>query len=131
MGQIDQVSNQNAIASQKLSNNALQVMQLTHTIKQTSDKLLEFLSGGKELSDLSYKNGKNTVKSKIKEKVLQPSKEIVSTKVRNESSLETKTITQVKRQDNNEKIKKVKSNFLNKTNEARLPSYDDSRFEDV
>lgn len=45
MGQIDQVTNQNAIASQSVSTNAAQVMVLSGSIKNTADKLLILVNG--------------------------------------------------------------------------------------
>ncbi|MBP9680155.1 MAG: hypothetical protein KBD76_02025 [Bacteriovorax sp.] len=45
MGQIDEVTNQNAIASQSVSTNATQVMELSHSIKETADRLLFLVNG--------------------------------------------------------------------------------------
>jgi methyl-accepting chemotaxis protein len=45
MGQIDEVTNQNTIASQSVSENAAQVLQLSSSVKSTSDKLTKLLTG--------------------------------------------------------------------------------------
>lgn len=49
MAQIDEVTNQNTAASQSVATNATQVMELSGSIKETSDKLTMLLTGGKEL----------------------------------------------------------------------------------
>lgn len=45
MGQIDEVTNQNTIASQTVSANASQVIQLSSSIKNTADKLFVLVNG--------------------------------------------------------------------------------------
>jgi methyl-accepting chemotaxis protein len=65
MAQIDEVTNQNTSASQNVAGNAAEVMQLSSSIKVTSDKLTLLLTGGKELNINSlHEVSKKEIKAK-------------------------------------------------------------------
>jgi methyl-accepting chemotaxis protein len=131
MGQIDEVTNQNSVASQSVSTNAAQVLQLSSSIKLTSDKLTLLLTGGKEFKS----------EVKLVQKAKEVSKEV--SKIKEFKEVKTAKILPMKIA---EKIKPAntkaeKPKLVAKTgpvpvpqkrvNESQLPSHNDSRFEDV
>lgn len=118
MGQIDEVTNQNTIASQSVSTNAAQVMELSNTIKFTSEKLTHFLTGGQklEIKKTVTANKNEFKKSVIKEKFVPEKKALrPSTVAKVESKMASASVGAKKKS----------------AGELHLPSHDDSRFEDV
>lgn len=118
MGQIDEVTNQNSIASQSVSTNAAQVMELSNTIKFTSDKLTHFLTGGQKLE---FKKTVTASKKELKKVVIKENfiPEIKASRPTTVAKTETK-------------MPAVSVGAKKKSaGELHLPSHDDSRFEDV
>ncbi len=133
MGQIDEVTHQNTAASQSVSTNATQVLELSSSIKVTSEKLVILLHGGKvAMSEkaplvkvkvpiaikpvITIKEAK--VSSTIKDKVLPIKRAQVAPKI---AAAEAKKIVK----------DEVVTIPRKKSGESSLPSFDDSRFEDV
>ncbi len=137
MGQIDEVTNQNTVASQSVSGNSSQVMELSKSIKITSDKLLAFLTGGAKLEMQAA-----SVVSKTKKEETAPKAKVIS--IQTAHALKSKKSAEVKRPKeaavpttSSHPVKKVVNAEMpiatakKKTGESLVPSYDDSRFEDV
>ncbi len=127
MGQIDEVTNQNTIASQSVSENSAQVMELSQSIKTTSDKLLVLLTGGKTISTEA------TVKAPAKEKVKvaeTPKKSKVLPLKSTPTAVAKKSVPVPAKKAVNESAPVIASS-KKKSGDTNLPSYDDSRFEDV
>jgi methyl-accepting chemotaxis protein len=122
MAQIDEVTNQNTLASQSVSTNASQVMELSSSIKVTSDKLTFLLTGGKELVQMQKQ-------SPIKKE--RPVKEEKAAKVIAFRAPEKKV--EIKKTVAVEMKKAVGEQFPTpkKQGESQLPSHNDPRFEDV
>lgn len=147
MGQIDEVTNQNSVASQKVADNASQVMNLSHSVKETSDKLTELLFGSKEHA-VAVSVKKAAVSGAHVAKTPAPEKR-VETKLKPELKLAPTPVPapakQVQIPAKKEKQKAVFATVEKKKDivqeitparkrnspEANLPSYDDKRFEDV
>lgn len=139
MGQIDEVTNQNSVAAQKVADNASQVMHLSTSVKNTSDKLVVLLLGSQgkiPVQEASVKIRKETTLKIVPDEKPKKSPPASLTLVK-ESKSEVKA-----------DLKKVKASFTEtpvanvaakteekivprKKGEANLPSYDDKRFEDV
>lgn len=122
MGQIDEVTNQNTIASQSVSGNAAQVMQLSSSIKVTSEKLTQLLTGTGEIKAQSIEKPKPIAKAKVapasKDNVIPMKKE--NTSMASVMKVEVKAAKVAAAEVSKKRI-----------NENQLPSHDDSRFEDV
>lgn len=145
MGQIDEVTNQNSVAAQKVADNASQVMSLSHSVKDTSDRLTELLFGSKTHAVATI------VKAAAPEKKREPLK-VVPEKRPEVAKVKTDLkIAPVRpKADNVSPVKKEKQKAVfaivekpeekevaitptrkKNSSEANLPSYDDKRFEDV
>lgn len=126
MGQIDEVTNQNSIASQSVATNATQVMQLSGSIKATSDKLLTLLTGGKAIESTHYDTPKtkpSTFAAKASASIKHDDKIAKAVTVKEPPAMASKT--QVKSAKKDPVVtKKI-------VNDSSLPNYDDKRFEDV
>lgn len=128
MGQIDEVTNQNTIASQSVSTNSAQVMELSNAIKTTSDKLLVLLTGGKTISTETVKVEKRkTIDPIFKKDKVVPIKS-AETAAKKVPSTPTKEVT---KKAVNESAPVMTSISKKKTGDSSVPSYDDNRFEDV
>lgn len=125
MGQIDEVTNQNTIASQSVSGNAAQVMQLSSSIKVTSEKLTQLLTGAGEMKASVLEQPKTKFKEKEKEKSTSPSKDNVIPLIKEKTSMASVKKAEVKPHKASVEVAKKR------INENQLPSHDDSRFEDV
>jgi methyl-accepting chemotaxis protein len=127
MGQIDEVTNQNSVAAEKVSDNASQVMQLSTSVKNTSDKLVLLLLGSKEKTIVT---AKPVVKAPLK---IVPDEKPKAKPAVSALSL----VKETPKPETKAPVKKVKANFTDekpspkKKSDGSLPSYDDKRFEDV
>lgn len=120
MGQIDEVTNQNTVASENVSENANQVMQLSSSIKSSSEKLNILLNGSGNVSQklVEGEDNLNGIKSDkttrgLSNKIASTSKETRDKKIEITSKPVVQKRTQMRINDNS------------------LPSHSDSRFEDV
>jgi len=130
MGQIDEVTNQNSVASKSVSSSANQVMNLSESIKMTSEKLLVLLNGGVVISQVKptreyNKKVTKTAEAKILPLISENSKPSANTNIKTIKKINTHTAPTLV--SSNNLITAVKK----KKSEPRLPSADDSRFEDV
>lgn len=124
MGQIDEVTNQNTIASQSVSTNASQVMQLSGSIKAISEKLTQFLSGGQEERVVAREK-------RIDSKVSDQSKSNVLPIQRVQKEFSKKEPKPIKKAEVKEAALASSHSPKKKVNDLSLPSHNDSRFEDV
>ncbi len=143
MGQIDEVTNQNSVAAQKVADNASAVMQLSQNVKETSDKLTSLLFGANADVKVMLAKAKPEKKAEKSAPVAAPvsKKEkpapvkVVAAAPSPRPAPKVAEISPKK-----EKLKVVFSDVestpepvapARKKNEASVPSYDDKRFEDV
>lgn len=143
MGQIDEVTNQNSVAAQKVADNASQVMSLSHSVKETSDKLTELLFGSKNhvVAQVAKKAvggstpvAKNNVPEKKVEVKQRPDLKVIPSPAKPASTPPKKEkLKAVFTAPEKAVEKEVIITPTRKKNspEANLPSYDDKRFEDV
>ena len=156
MGQIDEVTNQNSIASQSVSTNAAQVMQLSTSIRVTSDKLVALLTGGGDFKTEVVKPKKEKSKPvmidakkdlKVEKKIEKPAvKEVAAVKEKMPVDHKEKVVPiHTAKKAEKAPVKTAAAAPMKKAvndgtpapapkkkgGELGLPSYDDSRFEDV
>lgn len=134
MMQIDEVTNQNTIASQSVSENASQVMGLSSSIKDTSDRLTLLLTGGKEL-----KQSQPKMDLKIPKKSAEKIQEVLASKP--ETAKVIKFTAPAKKPVAKSEPVEVKmaagASHVDlpiskaKGSDSQLPSHNDPRFEDV
>lgn len=134
MMQIDEVTNQNTIASQSVSENASQVMVLTSSIKDTSDRLTLLLTGGKDLKQSPLK-----MEFKISKKSAEKAPEVIVAK--QETAKVIKFTAPAKKPAAKADPMEVKmasgSSHVDlpiskgKGSDSQLPNHNDPRFEDV
>lgn len=153
MGQIDEVTTQNTLASQKVSTNAGQTLHLSEAIKQTSISLQYLLIGKK--AGATFNASVSPVKPVKK---AEPKFEAKSTPVKHETKV-TEAKPELKREEPKAVVhtpekkadKPIKAEFKAEPAQAKpaaaqvvaadnkkdtpnldaLPSHDDSRFDDV
>lgn len=122
MGQIDEVTNQNSIASQSVATNATQVMQLSQSIKATSDYLYVLLSGKGNVN-----NGSVSMTNK-------PKKTVTVKEVKQDNVKEIKKeIPKVEKPAPVAVAKAAVSMPMKKAanDSTTIPDHNDKRFEDV
>jgi methyl-accepting chemotaxis protein len=131
MGQIDEVTSQNTIASQKVSVSATQTLGLSEDIKNIAAALEKFLTGGEAKIVLKKAEAKNNSKE-INASVKVENKPIERPIVTSHSPTPTPKVA--KKLDTTIKEKEHKPQVVSKTDTAASdlpPSHDDSRFDDV
>jgi methyl-accepting chemotaxis protein len=140
MGQIDEVTNQNSVAAQKVADNASSVMQLSNSVKETSDKLRVLLLGKKSTQQVEL--GMPSANGSSNERPLQREERPRSVKMnapvnRKKEMPELKLVNATPIEKTKVKAlfesteKDVITTPRNKAADSGLPAYDDKRFEDV
>lgn len=142
MGQIDEVTTQNTMSSQQISNNANETLNQSNKISTIAQDLQKLLRGNSD-SKLKPDAGevKNTTKNIKIEKPITLKEQVASIKIEPSKENRKEEVKELKPVQKIEKIEKKVSPPLSKItiNEKKpatividaLPSRDDSRFEEV
>lgn len=140
MGQIDEVTNQNSVSAQKVADNASSVMQLSNSVKATSDKLRVLLFGKNSIHQAGQGVTKANNSSYERPLQMEERPRLAKMNAPVNSKKETPELKPVNATQNEKtKVKALFESTENdvdsiprkKVSESGLPSYDDKRFEDV